>query len=78
MVKQHGKLAGYCNNGLALDLLTTSSGSVQTPLSKRRISSVRSKDVVGALDQQTSEIGVACMGDVKLRIMVSGLTSARS
>ena len=26
VMKQHGKLACYCNNGLALGLLTTSSG----------------------------------------------------
>jgi hypothetical protein len=25
-MKQHGKLAGYCNNGLALGLLATSCG----------------------------------------------------
>ena len=39
---------------------------------------MRSKDVIGALDQQASEIGVTGMGDTKLRIMVSGLTSTRS
>jgi hypothetical protein len=39
---------------------------------------MRSQDVVGALDQQTSEICVAGMGDAKLRIMVSGLASTRS
>jgi len=36
---------------------------------------VRSQDVVGALDQQTSKVGVAGVGDAELRIMVSGLTS---
>jgi len=39
---------------------------------------VRSEDVVGALDQQTSKVCVAGVGDAKLRIMVSGLTSTRS
>jgi hypothetical protein len=34
--------------------------------------------VIGALDQQTSKIGVAGMGDTKLRVMISGLTSTRS
>ncbi|HEY2040579.1 MAG TPA: hypothetical protein VGG95_12985, partial [Edaphobacter sp.] len=51
---------------------------MQTPLSQRRVSPVRSKDVIGALDQQTSKIGVAGMGDAKLRIVISGLTSPRS
>ena len=74
-VKQHGKLACYGNNGLALGLPTTSGGQVQTPLSQRRVSPVRSQDVVGAFDQQTSEIGVTGMGDAELRIVVSRLTS---
>jgi hypothetical protein len=37
---------------------------------------MRSEDVVGALDQQASKIGVAGVGYTKLRIMVSGLTSS--
>src|SRR5271163_1042305 len=77
-MEQHGQFACYCNDGLTLGLLTTSGGQVPTPLSQRRVSSMRSQDVVGALDQQTSEIGVAGMGDAKLRIVVSGLTSTRS
>ena len=77
-VKQHGKLAGNGNNGLALGLFSTSTSQMEPPLSQCRVSSVRSKDVVGTLDQQTSEICVAGVGDAKLRIMVSGLTSARS
>ena len=36
---------------------------------------MRSKDVIGALDQQASEISVAGMGDAELRIVISGLTS---
>ena len=77
MMEQHGQLARYCDDGLTLGLLPTSGGQVQTPLSQRRVSAMRSQDVVGALDQQTSEICVAGMGDAKLRIMVSGLTSTR-
>jgi len=77
VMKQHGQLASYCDDGLTLGLLTTSGGQVQTPLSQRRVSSVRSEDMVGALDQQTSEVCVAGMSDAKLRIMVSGLTSTR-
>lgn len=78
VVEQHSQLAGYGNNGFTLGLLATSCGQVQAPLSKRRVSPVRSKDVVGALDQQTSEIGVAGVSDAELRIVISGLTSTRS
>src|SRR5271170_6578387 len=38
---------------------------------------MRSKDVIGALDQQTSKVCVAGMGDAELRIVISGLTSPR-
>ena len=51
---------------------------MQTPLSKRRVSSLRSKDMVGALDQQASEVCVAGVGDAELGIVISGLTSPRS
>lgn len=77
VMEQDGQLACYCDDGLTLGLLTTSGGQVQTPLSQRRVSSVRSEDMVGALDQQTSEVCVAGMGNAELRIMVSGLTSTR-
>ncbi len=50
---------------------------MQAPLSKSRVSSLRSKDVIGTLDQKTSEVGVAGLGDTKLRIMISGLTAFR-
>jgi len=39
---------------------------------------MRSKDVIGALDQQTSKISVSGMLDAELRIVISGLTSPRS
>ena len=77
-VKQHRQLAGYGNNGFALGLLATSSSQVEAPLAQRRVSSVRSKDMVGALDQQTSEVCVAGVSDAELRVMISGLTSTRS
>ena len=38
---------------------------------------MRSKDAVGAFDQQTSEVRVASLGDAKLRIVVSGLATLR-
>ena len=77
-MEQDGQLACYRNDRFTLRLLTTSGSQVQTLLSERRVSSMRSQDVVGALDQQTSEVRVAGMGDAKLRIMISGLTSTRS
>ena len=39
---------------------------------------MRSEDVVRALDQETSKVCVAGVGDAELRIVISGLTSPRS
>ena len=78
VMEQHGQFASYCDDCLTLRLLTTSGGQVQTPLSQRRVSSMRPQDVVGALDQQTSEIGVAGLRDPELRVPISGLAASRS
>jgi hypothetical protein len=51
VMEQHAELASHGNNGLALGLFTASCSQMQTPLSKRRVSSVRSEDMVGTLDQ---------------------------
>ena len=50
---------------------------MQAPLSQGRVSSLWSKDVVGTLDQKTSEVGVAGLGDTELGIVISGLTAFR-
>ena len=50
---------------------------MQAPLSKRRVSPMWSKDVVGTLDQETSEVGIAGLCYAKLRIVVSGLAAFR-
>ena len=39
---------------------------------------MRSKDVVGTLDQQTSQIDVTGLGDAELRVAISRLTSSWS
>jgi hypothetical protein len=39
---------------------------------------MRSKDMVGTLDEQTSKVCVAGVRDTELRVMISGLASARS
>src|SRR5208282_5167234 len=72
-MKQNSQLTRYCNDSLILGLLAAASCQMESPLSQRRVSSMRSKDVIGALDQQTSKIGVSCLGDPELRIALAGL-----
>ena len=65
MMKQDGELTGDGHDGLVLRLLTATCCQVQAPLSQRRVSTMWSQDVVSALDQQTSKIGVARLGDAE-------------
>ena len=77
-MEQHCKLASNGNNSLTPGLLAASGCEVKSPLSQRRVLAVRSEDMVRTLDQQTSEISVAGVGDAELRIMLAGLTAHRS
>jgi hypothetical protein len=51
---------------------------VKTPLPEGRIFSLRPKDMVGALNQETSQIDVAGLRDPELRIAISRLTASWS
>jgi hypothetical protein len=77
-MEQNGQLARYRDHGLALGLLAASCRQMQAPLPEGRVPSMRSEDVVRTLDQQTSEIGVASLGDTELWIVFAGLTASWS
>ena len=49
---------------------------MKAPLSQARILSMRSKYVVGTLDQQATEIDVAGLADAELRISVARLAAS--
>jgi hypothetical protein len=51
---------------------------VKTPSPEGRIFSLRPKDMVRALDQKTSQVDVAGLGDPELRIAISRLTASWS
>ncbi len=70
-MEQNGKLASNGDDSLVPGLLTASGCEVKSPLSKRRVLTVRPENMVRTLDQQTSEIGVARMGDAKPRIVIA-------
>jgi hypothetical protein len=74
-MEQNGQLASHRHDGLVLRLFTASGSQVHAPLSQCRVSSMWPQDVVGALDQQTSEIWVARLGDTKLRVTFARLAA---
>src|ERR1035441_8439934 len=51
---------------------------MQAPLSKRRVLALRSEDMAGILDQQTSQVDVASLGDAELRVAIPRLAASWS
>ena len=77
-MKQNGQLTRYRNNGLAswpaCHLVQLDAG----PTVESRVPAMRSEDMVRTLDQQTSQIGVASLGDAELRVAFPGLAASWS
>ncbi len=70
-MEQYGQLASDSHNGFTLSLLATSGSQMKSPLPQRRVLTVRSQDMVRALDQQTPKISVTSMCNAELRIMIA-------
>ena len=77
-VQQHGQLSSYGNDGPVSGLLASTRSQMQTPVSQAGVLSVSSEEMIGALDEQGSEIDVARLGDAELRISLAGLAAPRS
>jgi hypothetical protein len=71
VVQQNRQLTGYSDNGSVLSLLPSALSQMEAPATKRRVLSSWSEDVVGALDQETSQVDVAGLGDAELGIAIS-------
>ena len=76
-MEQNSKLPCNRNNRSPSRVATAACTQAKTPSTQGRVFSVRSDDVVGALDQQLSQIAVASLGDAELRITVSRLAAFR-
>jgi hypothetical protein len=77
-MEQDGQLPRHGNNSLALGLLATSSCQMQALQSECRVPAMSSQDMVGTLDQKTSEIDVPSLGNAELWVSCAGLTAPRS
>jgi hypothetical protein len=62
-MQKNGQLASDSHDGSVFSLLAASSSEVKAPLSKGRVLSSWSEDVVGTLGQKTSQVDVAGLGD---------------
>jgi hypothetical protein len=75
-MEQDGELACDGHNGSVLSLLPSALSQMKAPATKRRVLSSWSEDVVGALDQETSQVNVTGLGDAELGIAISCLTAS--
>ena len=77
-MQKNGQLACHSHHGCVFSPLAASSSEVKAPLSQRRVFSLWPKYMVRALDQKTSQIDVAGLGDAELRITIARLTASWS
>jgi hypothetical protein len=77
-MEQDGELACDSHNSSVLSLLASAFSQMEAPSTKRRVLSSWSQDVVGALDQETSEVDVAGLSNAELRVSISRLAPSRS
>jgi hypothetical protein len=71
VMEQDGELACDGHNSSVLGLLASSFSQMKPPSPEGRVFSMRSQDMVCALDQETSQIYVARLRDPELRIAIS-------
>jgi len=69
--EQDRQLACYCNNGLTLGLLASSGRQMQTHCRSTESFPYGLRMWLGALDQQTSNIGVDDVRDAEVRIVIT-------
>jgi hypothetical protein len=77
-MEQNSQLACHREDSSVLGRLASSGSQMKSPLSQRRIFSLRSEYMVRVLDQKTSQVDVADLGDAELRITLTRLTASRS
>src|SRR6266404_3951591 len=75
-MQQHRQLSGRGNDGSLLPALPTTLGQLQPPASQITVHTKRSQNVLRSLYQQGSQIGVAFLTDVHLRLALSGVSSS--
>jgi len=72
-VEEDGQLAGHRHHRSLLGVLASAFGELETPAAQVTIGSEGSEDVLGAADEQATQVAVAGLGDAELGIARSGL-----
>jgi hypothetical protein len=76
-MQQHRQLSGCRNDGSLLPIGSTSLRQLQAPTPQVAIDPEWSQDVVRSLHQQRSQIRVAFLANMHLRLALSGVSPPR-
>jgi hypothetical protein len=77
-MEKNSELACHRDYRSVLGLLASSFSQMKPPSPEGRVLSLRSQDMVRALDQETSQINVACFSNAELRIAIARLAASWS
>jgi hypothetical protein len=69
------EIARHRDHCSVLGLLASLVSQMKPDSPEGRVFSLRSQDMVGALDQETSQIDVACLGNAELQIAIARLAA---
>src|ERR1039458_530537 len=75
-MQQDGEFPSNCHHSSSSRMASATSTQAETPPSQGRVFAVWPDDVVGALDQQLSQVPVAGLGDSKLWVAVARLAAS--
>src|ERR1039458_8799738 len=76
-MQQDGEFPSNCHHSSSSRMASATSTQAETPSSEGQVFAVWPDDVVGALDQQLSQVPVAGLGDSKLWVAVARLAASR-
>ena len=76
-MQQHRELSRGRNHGSFLPILPATLGQLQTPAPQIAVRSKRTQNVVRSLHQQRSQIRIAFLADVHLRLALAGVPPSR-
>jgi hypothetical protein len=75
-MKQNSKLSGYGYHGSLFGVLSTAFSKLQAPTAQVAVRTEGTQDILGGRDEQTTQIGIARLGDTQLGIVIAGLIAS--
>jgi hypothetical protein len=75
-VKQNSKLPGNSNYGSLFSVLASTFCELQAPATQIAVGTEGTQDILGRGDKQTTQIGIARLGDTQLGIVIAGLIAS--